>query len=158
MIKIIAAMDEKRAIWKNSKIPWNISEDIDRFRQKISWQIIVMWRWTFESLKNYFPENNWHPRASRNIVLSKTLEIPWVEIYKSPQDIVNAVSGQSMWIIGWAETYESFLPFTDELDLTKISWDYDWDTFFPEYEHLFKKVSEKKWNDERIVFEKWIRK
>jgi dihydrofolate reductase len=158
MIKMISAMDEKRAIWKDSKTPWNITEDLERFREQISWQVIVMWRKTFETLKNYYPESNWHPLASRNIILSKTLEIPWVEIFKEPKDIVNAVSWQSMWIIWWWKTYESFLPFADELDLTQVYWDYKWDSFFPDYEYLFDKVSEAKWNDERIVFERWIRK
>lgn len=153
---MISAMDEKRSIWKDWKTPWFIKEDLERFRKIISWKIIVMWRETFESLKHYYPENNWHPLALKNIVLSKTLEIPWVEIYKTPDEIIAKYS--DIIIIWWWKTYKSFLPFADELDLTKVSWDYNWDTFFPEYEYLFKKVSEERWIYERIVFERWVRK
>ena len=154
MIKMIAAMDERRAIWKNWKIPWHIEEDLERFRQLITGQTIIMWRWTFESLKHYYPDVHWHPLASINIILSKTLEISWVEIYKTLEEIIKKYP--DIIIIWWWKTYETFLPFADELDLTKISRSYNWDSFFPKYEEIFKKDNDVKRNN--IVFERWIRK
>lgn len=151
---MISAMDEKNTIWKDWKIPWFIKEDLERFRKQISWQIIVMWKETFESLKHYYPHANWHPLALKNIVLSKTLKNNSVEIYKTLEEIIKKYP--DIIVIWWWKTYESFLPFAWELDLTKIPWDYNWDSFFPEYKHLFKKVSEEKWNN--IVFERWVRK
>lgn len=156
MIKIIACMDENKGIWLNWKLPWYFEEDLKRFRQQISWKTIVMWKWTFESLKNYYPDFNWHPLAGKNIILSSNLNILWQEIYKSPEEIIKKYD--DIIIIWWSKTYKSFLYLATELDLTKVSWKYETDTFFPDYETDFKLISRENWIDKNLIFEKWKRK
>jgi len=151
-------MDAKRWIWIKWKLPWSYPEDIERFREMIAWEIVVMWKWTYDSLKKYYPNSNWHPKASNNIVLSKTLDISWVEIYRDPQDIIENYKESLLMIIWWWETYEAFLPYADELYLTQINEAFICDVFFPEYERLFKKVEEESWIDPNLRFERWVRK
>ena len=50
MVSIIAAMDEKRGIGKNGKIPWHIPADLKRFKKLTMGHPIIMGRKTFESI------------------------------------------------------------------------------------------------------------
>jgi len=49
-----------------------------------------------------------------------------------------------VFIIGGAQIYELFLPFIDRLYIRMIDDSPPADTFFPEYEHLFRKVVHEK--------------
>ena len=159
MITIISALSENKVIWNKNSLPWYYEEDILRFRGFIKGKNIVMWKNTFLSLKKYFPQSNWHPLASKNIILSTTLEnVAWIEIYKDIQDILKKYKNDDLIIIGWAEVYKVFLKFTDELDLTIISWDYDWDSFFPDFEESFDLISEEKLKNKDLIFQRWKRK
>src|SRR3989344_2212812 len=55
MINIIAALDEKRGIGKNGKIPWHISEDFKRFKKITMGHPIIMGRKTYESIGRILP-------------------------------------------------------------------------------------------------------
>ena len=64
MINIIAALDEKRGIGKNGKIPWHISEDFKRFKQITMGHPIIMGRKTYESI-------GWILPGRTNIVITQ---------------------------------------------------------------------------------------
>ncbi|MDD5770466.1 MAG: dihydrofolate reductase [Candidatus Gracilibacteria bacterium] len=158
MITIISAISQNKVIGFDNKIPWKSSEDIEKFREIITGKIVVMGRKTFESLKNYFPENNGHPLALKNIVLSTTLQnIPGIEIYKTPKDILEKYKNNDLFIIGGSQIYKEFLSFSDEIDLTIIPGNYDGDSFFPDFENDFRLVGETKGKSKNIVFQKWVR-
>ena len=48
MISIIAAMDEKRGIGKDNKIPWHIKEDLIHLKNLTKDQIVILGRKTYE--------------------------------------------------------------------------------------------------------------
>ena len=56
MISLIVAHDEKLCIGKDGWMPWQLKEDLKRFKEKTLHQHIVMGRTTFEALKKPLPQ------------------------------------------------------------------------------------------------------
>ncbi|MCL5746674.1 MAG: dihydrofolate reductase [Patescibacteria group bacterium] len=65
-ISIIAAIDEKRGIGKNGKLPWNIPEDLKRFREVTNGHPIIMGRKTWDSLPVRPLPNRYNVVITRN--------------------------------------------------------------------------------------------
>ena len=126
---IIAALNKKRVIGKNGKLPWHISDDLKRFKRLTVGHMVLMGRKTFESMGKPLSDR-------RNVVLtSKT--IPGVETYSTITAAIDALKAQDeIFVIGGGKIFEQFLDRADELHLTLVDVDVDGDTFFPSYEHL----------------------
>ena len=67
-IKLICAVSKNNVIGYNNKLPWNISEDLKRFRELTSENIIVMGRKTYDSIGRPLPKRE-------NLVLSKNKKL-----------------------------------------------------------------------------------
>ena len=63
-IKLICAISKNNVIGNENKLPWNISEDLKRFKELTTNNWIVMGRKTFDSIGRPLPNR-------KNIVLSK---------------------------------------------------------------------------------------
>ncbi|MBR1843638.1 MAG: dihydrofolate reductase, partial [Opitutales bacterium] len=48
--KAIAAMASNRVIGRNNRLPWNLPEELQHFRQTTLQQTLLMGRKTFESM------------------------------------------------------------------------------------------------------------
>jgi len=85
----------------------------------------------------------------RNIVLSsQEIQIEWVEIFHSIPELLETVKDEKeIFVIWWASIYKQFLPLADKVYLTEIKKEYDWDTFFPEFEKDFSEISREKHDD-----------
>lgn len=126
---IIAALNKKRVIGHNGKLPWHISEDLKRFKRLTVSHTVLMGRKTFESMGKPLPDR-------RNVVLSSK-EIPGVETYSTVAAALGALKDQEkIFVIGGGEIFKQFLDRADELHLTLVDIEVDGDTFFPSYEHL----------------------
>ncbi len=146
-ISIIAAMDEKRGIGKNNKIPWHISEDFKRFKTLTSGHPIIMGRKTWDSLpikplpNRYnivITQNTKYKIPDTNVMVMQSLE----EAIKKAQEILKQVQEDNLkeiFVIGGGQIFEQALPLADKLYLTIIDKTFDADTFFPDYSK-FKKV------------------
>lgn len=131
-IILIAALNKKRVIGKDGKIPWHLPEDLKRFKNLTVGNIILMGRKTWESLGKALPNR-------RNIVISKN-KIDGVEVFHSINEAMEKLKNESkIFIIGGGEIYQQFLDFADELNLTIVDNDLNGDAFFPEYENLIDK-------------------
>lgn len=65
MIALIAARSKNNVIGKNGRLPWNIPEDLKRFKKLTDGNTVIMGRKTFEDIGA--------PLVNRfNIVLSRT--------------------------------------------------------------------------------------
>lgn len=138
-IIIVVAMDEKRGIGKDGKLPWpRIPEDIQRFKDETLGNPVIMGRKTYESIPQKF-----RPLPDRqNIVITRNidLELPGCNIAHSLAeaiDIATSSNPRRISIIGGGEVYRSALAIADTLYLTQIEGDFDADTFFPEYKNQF---------------------
>lgn len=139
-ISLIAAMDEKRGIGKDNKLPWQIPEDLERFRKLTSGHIVVMGRKTFESIGRVLPNR-------RNIIIThnESFKIEGVKTVRSLEEAIKVALRQAqdeeeIFIIGGGQIYQQAIGAADKLYLTLIEGDFECDTFFPEYQADFKKV------------------
>ena len=130
---IIAALNRKRVIGRNGKVPWHIPEDLKRLKKLTIGHTLLMGRGTYESLQTPLPNR-------RHVVLtSRTL--PGVESYETIPEALRALKDQErVFIFGGGEIFAAMLEMADECLLTLVHNDEDGDTYFPPYEHLVGKV------------------
>ncbi len=142
---IVAAISRKtRALGNKNELLWHIPEDLKRFKEKTLGHPVIMGRKTFESIVTILGK----PLPNRtNIVVTRNPNFTYegVLIASSLEDALTkarALSPSQIHIGGGAELYKQALPYVDELYLTLVDDEKDADTFFPEFENLFKKKSE----------------
>lgn len=133
MLKWIVAMDEDRVIGKDWKMPWHEPEDLKRFKQLTQWQICLMGRKTYEWLKQYRPDAEWYPHASKNLIFSKSMEsTDKVEVIHSVDELKQKYWNEIVWVLWWAKTFKTLMPYIDEIYFTLIPGKHEWDTYMPE--------------------------
>lgn len=128
MISIIVALSPNRSIGFRGCLPWNIPEDLHRFKAITMGHTIIMGRKTFNSL----PHGALPGR--RNIVLSRKItHIPNCDVYPSLQSAIDSCNiNDSIFIIGGASVYKEALPLANKLYITLVDNDpKEADTFFP---------------------------
>lgn len=128
-IALIAAMDRHHVIGRRNALPWQLPDDLKRFKALTSGHVILMGRRTWESIGRPLPNR-------RNVVLSrrKDLVLPeGVERVGTPEEALEKLAGVPMvFVIGGGEVYAQFLPLADELFLTEVHTDVEGgDAFFP---------------------------
>lgn len=161
---LVAAMTKDRVIGKNNQLPWDIAEEMADFRAFTSGKTILMGRKTYEWLGRILPKRRnimltRDPSAvkigdfSTEHVNSKLWRVNWsekgeIEIYTSLEEIQkNLTEDEDLLVLGGSEIYKLFLgnPLS-EIRLSEIHGDYEGDTYFPDFLHLYDEVSrEDKW-------------
>lgn len=133
MISIIAAIAENNAIGKDNKLLWHLPEDLKRFKELTTGNVIVMGQKTFESLPI-------KPLPNRtNIVITDDRKFKHEDIIKSYsiEAAVNrakklAKKDGEIFIIGGGSIYKQFMDIADKLYITEVKLTFeDADTFFP---------------------------
>lgn len=142
-ISMIAGMSlPTRVIWNKWKLPWNLPEDLQKFKEITTGHTIIMGRKTYESI--------WRPLPNRRNIVLSSKEIQWVEVYHDIDDLLEALQeiDDEIFIIWGENIYKQLLDFADKIYLTEIKESYDGDTYFPVFEDKFEEV-------ERESFEKF---
>ncbi len=147
---IIAAVAENRVIGKDGKVPWHISEDLQRFKQ-LTWRHpVIMGRKTWESIKEKY-----RPLPERlNIVLTRqdnyqapgavvipSLERAIVDIegveknnpVENNNFFVDGIDYRQAFIIGGQAVYEQALPIAQRMEITELCSSYKGDAYFPDF-------------------------
>ena len=128
-ISIIVAIAENRAIGKDNKLLWHLSDDLKRFKKLTTGHALIMGRNTFLSLPNGALPNR------RHIVISDKPgeSFDRCEMAGSIEEAVQlAGSDEECFVIGGGMVYKQFLPIVGKLYLTRVHASFDADTFFPE--------------------------
>ncbi|MMZ45733.1 Dihydrofolate reductase [compost metagenome] len=122
-ITLIVAHDRSLGIGKNGKLPWNIKEDMEWFKENTMGKRIVMGRKTFESIGKVLPGRD-------NFVLSRDPN------YSPPPGVITTAPylGTDFVVIGGAEIYEQYMKVATHLIITEVRGNYNCDTFFPKYD------------------------
>lgn len=141
MFKIIACINQKRALGKEGKLLYHINSDLSNFARMTSYNgVLIMGRKTFESLPNGEPLKN-----RINIILSSSEDFGVDEkfdnvyIVRSIDDAIELCdaffSDKELFVIGGESIYRQFMErgLVDEMRLTIVKDDADGDAFFPEY-------------------------
>jgi dihydrofolate reductase len=136
---IIAAISLNRVIGNNGRVPWDIPEDLHRFKRLTKGHTVVMGRKSFESLGKPL-------RERRNVVLTSST-LPGTKTYASIDSALAALKDQpKVFIIGGGQVFAQTIEQVDTMQLTIVEKNVDGDTFFPPYEDLVR-------NKFRVAFE-----
>lgn len=139
MLKIIAAIDEKRGIARHGSVPWYLPLDLKYFKRMTISGEVIMGRMTHESIGR--------PLSGReNIIITSSKRLQGVTLYKNLQAALDDYP--DAWIIGGERIFYESIDRASELYLTHIDKDFNCDRFFPEYEDDFRLFERSKVYDE----------
>ena len=129
MISLIACVDSDNGIGLNGTIPWNLREDMKRFRKLTTGSTIVMGRLTWESIGS-------KPLPNRNniVITSKPESIQLGIGCLSFEEAVQkaATFNKPIFAIGGSAVYKDALLYgASKVILTRIDKSYGCDTIFP---------------------------
>lgn len=122
MIKAIACIDENYGLGYKGELLFSISEDLKRFKELTLGQLCVMGRKTHQSLPNTLPHRT-------NIILTHNKhyspEDKRVIVEHDANKIINhylesGSQSKDMYIIGGQDIFKEFLPYCEEIEITRV--------------------------------------
>ena len=131
-ISLIACMAHNRVIGYQNHIPWHLPEDLAFFKKKTQGTTVIMGRNTFHSIG--------HPLPNRqNIVLTHKPETisPSLTTASSLDHALKISYNNHIFLIGGSQVYHEGLSYAHALYLTILDQEFEGDTFFPKFRHLF---------------------
>ncbi len=163
-VTAIAAIGRNRELGLGNELLWRIPDDLRRFRDLSRGHPVIMGRVTFDSIVTALGK----PLPDRtSIVLTR--DPSHVSAYAGRSDVIPVLSiddalksaaespgSETVTIAGGAQVYALALPFTHTLHLTLIDAEHAADSFFPEYEQEFTKLTseeKREWNG--LVY-RWV--
>ena len=162
-MKIIVAVDSNWGIGCDGNLLQHIPEDMKFFKEKTIGNVVVMGRETFESLPGKNPLND-----RVNIVLSRnnSFKDDRLTICKSIEETFKELekyNNDEIFIIGGETIYKQFLPYCDELYITKIKNEHKADRFFPNVDimenwELVEESEVKEYKDIKYIFSRYLKK
>ena len=151
MIKLIACIDNNKAIGKDGKLLYHLAEDMQYFKKLTTEKplnAVIMGRKTAESLPDGKPlKNRW------NMVVSKSFSKTGFNCYKRFCDAIydgERMKGIDTWIIGGGQIYKEAIEkgIPEMLYITKVDATTEGaDTFFPDFEDKYEAVEESEVHD-----------
>ena len=146
-ISIIAAMDEKRGIGKDNRIPWHIKEDLVHLKNLTKDQVVILGRKTYESMASYYQKSGRPMPGRLYIVVTHDKKYKTnnekVSIADSLQSAIGKAGNSDTFIIGGGQIFKEAMEkgLIDRLYLTIVKGDFNCDTFFPDYSEFNKFIS-----------------
>lgn len=131
IVRFIIAMDENRGIGLNGHLPWSNPEDLSYFYNKTKNSTVVMGRKTYLSL----PFDKFENRHNI-VVTSRKTHLKDVQVVNDPIEYIESLK-EDIWVIGGKIIYNLFLPYADELYITRIPGTYACDTYMDNIEDGF---------------------
>ena len=130
MITIIAAMTPNRVIGNDGKLPWNIPEELNHFKEKTLNTTVIMGRRTYNSIGHALKDRN-------NIVLYSRMEPQdGIDICGTYDEAIKKAKSynKQIFIIGGTRVYEEALKTVSHMIISHIKKEYPGDTYFPEWD------------------------
>jgi len=164
-VSIICAMDEKRGIGKDNKIPWHLKDDLIKLKSLTKDHVVILGRKTYDSMVFYYnrtgrpmpgrlyiviTHDKGYKPARENAITVRSVEAAiekgslycHSEFISESQEMPKQVRHDTeceIFIIGGGQIFQQALPLANKLYLTIVEGDHNCDTFFPDYSE-FKKV------------------
>lgn len=152
MLAYIWAEDLNGGIGIDGHLPWHISNDLKRFKEKTSNHPMVMGRRTFESLPGILP-------GREHIVLTRSnLEInnPNVKVLHSRNALDEWIQSQNqlVMIVGGSTLFKMYRDQVDILYQTIVKQIFQTDTKMPQIDYSKFKVTEDQYfDDDKLPYE-----
>ena len=114
-LRLVAALDEARAIGRGNELPWRLPDDLRRFKALTLGKPLLMGRKTAESLGRALP-------GRQNLVLTRSGRVPFEGMQAvASLDEARALAGEAdLMVIGGGEVYALALPHATHLHLTHV--------------------------------------
>ncbi len=129
-ISIIAAMAANRTIGFENRLPWNLPDDLKRFKAITMHHHIVMGRKTYDSIGKPLPGRD-------TIIVTRNVDyaVPGCLAVNSLDAALTVSYGDDeVFFVGGADLYRQVLPIAHRIYLTEIQRAFDGDAFFPEFD------------------------
>ncbi len=129
-ISIIVAMAKNWAIGRGGDLPWHLNADLKHFKDLTTGHTVIVGRKTNESIIRRLGK----PLPNRRTIVvtrQKDYRIPGCEIVHSPEEALEKINGDEVFVIGGAEIYKLFMPLAAKIYLTSIDRDIEGDVYFP---------------------------
>lgn len=129
---IIAAVDNNNAIGYKGDLLVRIPQDLKRFKELTTGNIVIMGRKTYESIGRPLPNRQNIIISSRNISLPDNNNTYIVGSLQEAYTLAEKLNGEKVYVIGGGQVYEQAIDWTNTIELTEI-WDEfsNADTYFP---------------------------
>ena len=133
VISHVVAMSNNNVIGANNKLPWQLKDDLEHFKEYTTGKIIIMGRKTFESIGRPLPNR-------QNFVISSNLrEIDGISIFQNLEKAIiaakkynkNLNSAQEIAIIGGGYLFRDSINYFNKLVLTRVDCEIDGDVYYP---------------------------
>ena len=144
---LIVAVSNNGFIGKDGSLPWQISEDLKRFRKITSNSVVIMGRNTFLSIGKALPNRE-------NIIVSATLKSMENCLIANTLDEAIDISKEKfpekdIFLIGGYAIYKAGETFADTLYLTKVDVEVEGDVSLPDFNwETWKEVEREDFFDE----------
>jgi dihydrofolate reductase len=142
IIIIIAAMSRNRVIGRGGGIPWQLPEDLRRFRELTTGHTVIMGRRTFETIGHPLPHR-------RNIVITRQpgyAAAGCIMAGSLEEALRLAGQEQEVFICGGGEIYRQALPLAQRIYLTQLDCTVAGDTLFPPVPAAFTETAREELN------------
>jgi len=142
MISIIAAVSKNGVIGVDNKLPWDLPEDLKRFKELTTGNVVIMGRKTYESIGKPLPN-----RINIVITRNKDFFVSGVLTANSLDSaLLKAGGNKDIFIIGGGEIYEQSMGFADKLYITEVDMEVEGDTKFPTISNQWSVTEENEFN------------
>lgn len=145
-VTLIAAVSANNVIGKDGGIPWRLLKDMKHFKELTLGKVVVMGRKTYESIPARF-----RPLPERvNVVLTRQRDYNpegCVVLHNVGEVLAKfPLNKHDLMIAGGSSVYKAFLPYANFMELTRVGFEVEGDTFFPDFD-------ENAWKED--VYEEW---
>lgn len=140
-ISLIVAVSKNNVIGKEGRIPWHISGDLKRFKDKTTGHVIIMGRKTWDSFGHKPLLNRIHIVVTRDKSY-KAKEAIVVHSLEEALEKAYELEKSEIFIIGGGELFKEAVTKADMLYLTLVHKNFDGDAFMPDYSVFNKKSFE----------------
>ncbi|MBQ6230477.1 MAG: dihydrofolate reductase [Eubacterium sp.] len=135
-MKAIAAVDNNWAIGFQDNLLIRIPNDQKNFRKVTTGHTVVLGRKTLAGFPNGLPLPN-----RNNIILSRNpdFEVKGATVVHSIdelKEVLAEIDSDDIYIIGGGKIYDILVPYCDEAIITKIDYEYQADTYFPNLDKI----------------------
>lgn len=133
---IIVAVDNNWAIGNKGELLVSIPEDHKFFRNVTMGNVVILGRKTLATFPNGLPL-----KGRDNIILSNNMnyKVDGAIVVHSKEELLEKLKDfkdKNIYVIGGGSIYQMLLPYCRYAHVTKINYNYDADTFFPNLDKL----------------------
>ncbi|MFI8717148.1 dihydrofolate reductase [Stenotrophomonas sp. NPDC077464] len=131
-LSLIVALDRDHGIGQNNQLPWQLPDDLKRFKALTLGKPILMGRKTAQSLGRALP-------GRPNLVLTRSGQVPFdgmqaVASIEEAKQFAEAAGAEELCVIGGGEIFRLVMAQATDMHLTWVDAQVNADTHFPAFD------------------------